>query len=147
MTELSLAAAALLVAAAISEFVLHGTKLQTGLARVLIVWIAVYVSAIAWFGRHATVGPIAFSVFWGGAFLVWFGVRSHLESSILLRMLVLLRKGAMTDLRVVEKYVAVYGESMRVAELSRGGLVAGNRDDIRVTPKGKVILTLASRLR
>lgn len=144
MTILALAIAAVLIPAIGSELALQGKKLQTALARVLVVWVAAF-AAVA----GAVVRPDlpAVAVFWCGAFLLWFGVRSHVESSILLRMLYLLRRRPMTDAELMAEYASVYGESMRLAELGRGGLVVEDRGGVRVTPKGKVVLRFASKLR
>jgi hypothetical protein len=144
MTELVVVAVSVLVAMAGSELVLRGAKLQTGLTRVLALWAVVYLIAIVWFVRAGDAAVLAFTTFWGGVFLLWFGVRSHLESSILLRMLVLLRNRSMSDGRLLDEYAALYGEPMRVAELSRAGMI---RDGMRVTPKGKAVLFVASKLR
>src|SRR5207245_4000350 len=139
MTGISLAAAAVLVPMVGSELALGGTKLQTGLTRVLIVWIGGYVAAMSWLVRDADSGLVALTIFWGGAFLVWFGARSHVESSILLRMLFLLRQCPMSDARLVDEYTARFAESMRLAELCRGGLIDNQGDRMRVTPKGRAI--------
>jgi hypothetical protein len=147
MTGMSLAAAAVLVPIVGSELALGGTKLQTGLTRVLVVWIGGYVAAMSWFVRDADTGLVALTILWSGVFLVWFGVRSHIESSILFRMLFILRQCPMTDARLVDEYTARYGESMRIAELCRGGLIDKHGDRVRVTPKGKAILLFVSKLR
>ena len=147
MTGMSLAAAAVLVPIVGSELALGGAKLQTGLTRVLVVWIGGYLAAVSWLVRHADSGLVALTIFWSGAFLIWFGVRSHIESSILLRMLFLLRQCPMTDARLVDEYASRYGESMRIAELCRGGLIDKHGDRMRVTPKGKAILLFVSKLR
>jgi hypothetical protein len=147
MTGISLAAAAVLVPIVGSELALGGTKLQTGLTRVLVVWIGGYIAAVSWLVRDADSGLVALTIFWNGAFLVWFGVRSHIESSILLRMLFLLRDCPMTDARLVDGYTSRYGESMRVSELCRGGLIDKHGDRVRITPKGKAILLFVSKLR
>jgi hypothetical protein len=142
-----IAAAAVLASAIGSELALRGDKVQTRLTRVLAVWSAGYVAAMIWLVRDGSSGLVAFTIFWGGAFLVWFGVRSHIESSILLRMLFLLRRQPMTDARLIDEYASLYGESTRVAELCRGGILLKDRDRMRVTPKGKAILFLVSKLR
>src|SRR5258707_478561 len=108
MTGISLAAAAVLVPIVGSELALGGTKLQTGLTRVLVVWIGGYIAAVSWLVRDADSGLVALTIFWNGAFLIWFGVRSHIESSILLRMLFLLRDCPMTDARLVDGYTSRY---------------------------------------
>jgi hypothetical protein len=140
------AAAAVVIPSVGSELALGSMKLQTGLTRVLAVWIVSYAIALLLI-RNGGASAIALTIFWSGAFLVWFGVRSHLESSILLRVLVLLKDGPKTDARLVQDYSARWGESMRVAELCRGGLAVRQSDGVRATRKGKTILLLASRLR
>lgn len=147
MSVLALAAAGVVVPLIASEVALAGTKVQTGLARVLVVWTGTYLAATIWLSLHASSGVVALAIFWGGAFLVWLGVRSHLESSILLRMLVLLRQDPMTDGQLTDTYSSVYGESKRLAELLRAGLIVRSQNRVHVTPKGKAILLVVSKLR
>jgi hypothetical protein len=147
MSGLLFVAAAVLAAMVGSELVLRGTKLQTGLSRVLVAWAAVWAMALYPLLRYGGVGPVAFTLFWGGTFLSWFGVRSHIESSILLRMLYLLRRQPMSEAQVVEKYSSQYGQAMRVAELLRGGMTAKSGERTVVTAKGRAILRIVSRLR
>jgi hypothetical protein len=147
MMQLSLAAGAVLLPVVGSEFALARAKLQTALGRVLLVWLASCLAATVWLGRDGSVGVVPVTIFFGGAFLVWFGVRSHIESSILLRMLVLLRGRSLSDSRLVDEYNARYGESMRVAELCRGGLVETGVDGLQLTARGKTVLFLVSKLR
>jgi hypothetical protein len=147
MMGLLVVAALLLAAMTASEMALRGTKLQTGLARVLVVWAAVWLAGLYPLLRYGDVGPVVFTIFWGGAFLSWFGVRSHVESSILLRMLYLLRGKPMTEAQLLETYSSQYGEAMRIEELLRGRMAARNGEGMTVTPKGKAILQVVSRLR
>lgn len=142
-----LASAAVVLPIVATELALGRAKLQTALARVLVIWLIGYAAASIWLVSHGEGGFAALTIFWSGAFLAWFGVRSHVESSILLRMLFLLRKGPLGDATLVDAYVSHYGEGARVDELARGGLVAGPADAARVTLKGKVILLVASKLR
>jgi hypothetical protein len=90
---------------------------------------------------------VPFTIFWGGAFLSWFGVRSHIESSILLRMLFLLRRHPMTESALIAEYTSLYGEAMRREELFRGGLAVRTGDRVSVSPKGKAILGVVAKLR
>jgi hypothetical protein len=147
MTGVWLALAALLAAAIASELALRGTKLQTGLARVVAAWGLVFLAGVYPVLRYGSTGPVPFLIFWGGAFVSWFGVRSHIESSILLRMLYLLRQQPMTDAELVAKYGAHYGPQMRMEELLRGGLAERDGERVSVTPKGKNILRLVVLLR
>jgi hypothetical protein len=147
VTEISRTAAAVLIPVIGSEFALGRAKLQSASARALAVWIVGYLAAACWLALHGGSGVIAFTIFWGGTFLLWFGVRSHIESSILLRMLFLLRQRPMTDARLLETYASVYGESMRLDELCRGRFIVKQRDTMRITPKGKAVLRVVSKLR
>ena len=140
-------AAWLLVAIAGSELALGGTKLQTGLGRVLAVWGATYVVSGYSLARHGDIGPVAFTIFWGGAFLSWFGVRSHIESSILLRLLYLLRRHSMTETQLLAEYGSHQSEAIRVEELVRGGLASRTSGRLSASPKGKAILRIVAMLR
>jgi hypothetical protein len=146
MIVLAIVATALLVAAIGSELAVRGIKLQTGLGRVLVVWAGVYLPAVAAL-MISGVSPFSFTVFWGGAFLSWFGVRSHIESSILLRMLHLLRRGPMEQSALVAKYLTLCGQSARREELLRAGLAIENAGQLVVTDKGKNILAVVDKLK
>lgn len=137
---------ALAVALAGSELALRGTKLQTGLMRVLAVWAIVYAGLLGYMITCGSTGVIVFTLLWGGAFLSWFGVRSHIESSILMRMMFLLRKKALTSDELVHEYEAHYGESLRMEELFRGRLLE-RQDRVQITPKGRIILQIVAMLK
>jgi len=147
MTGLAIVALALLAAAIASELALSGTKLQTGLGRVLVAWGSVYLAALYPVLFHGGIGLIPFTIFWGGAFLSWFGVRSHIESSILLRMLYLLRKKSLSEAELLAAYTSLYGPEMRFEELLRGKMATRSDGVTSVTPKGKTILRVVSLLR
>ncbi len=147
MTGILIVLATLVAAMTVSEVVLHGTKLQTGLARILAVWLVAALATLYLLGRHGDVGLTPLAIFWGGAFLTWFGVRSHIESSILLRMLYLLRHRRMTEDEWVQQYEARYGHDVRVRELVRGRMVSTHDGRLSLTGKGRAILRIVTRLR
>lgn len=147
MSRLLVIGIALLAAAIGSEMRLRGTKLQTGLGRVLVVWVLVYVIALAVLVGWASGSWFAFTIFWGGAFLSWFGVRSHIESSILLRMLHLLGHGRMAEAELIAAYLGLAGHAARTEELLRGGLATKVEGQLVVTSKGKTILAVVAKLR
>lgn len=147
MIALLVLAFSLLAVMGASEITLGGTKLQTGLSRVLIAWAVIYLPSAYALIRYESVGMVPFTIFWGGAFLSWFGVRSHIESSILLRMLFLLRRHPMTESALIAEYTAFQGEAARREELLRGGLAVRNGDRVVVSPKGKAILGVVAKLR
>ncbi len=146
MNETAVAAAALLAAAGLSELVLRGMKLQTGLVRIVAAWALPYAAAAGWSVRHDA-SVIVLTIFWIGAFLAWFGIRSHLESSIALRMIYRLRERPMREGELIDAYLSTQSESMRLAELRRAGLIAAGAGAMCVTPKGKLVLRLTSLLR
>jgi hypothetical protein len=129
------------------ELALRGTKLQTGLARVLAVHAMIAAVTLVVLLRKGEVGPVAFLLFWGGAYLSWFGARSHVESSILMRLLYLLRKGPQGEDELLRGYQSHYGEQDRLEELFRGGLAERKGDRAAPTQKGLRILRIASFLK
>jgi hypothetical protein len=147
MMILFFAIAGFLLATMISEIALRGTELQTGLSRVILVHAIVATTLLVYFAAKGGAGIVALIVFWSGAFLTWFGVRSHFESSILLRLLFLLRKGAVPEQRLLADYESHYGEAERLQELFRGNLVEQSAAGIAVTSKGKMILRIVSILK
>jgi hypothetical protein len=129
--------------------VLRSGKLQSSLGRIAIIH-AVGLAAVAALLRSSDrMAVVPVLIFWSGAALAWFGARSHLESSILLRMVHFLREGPLTREEVIARYDAHDGRAQRVAELIRGGLVAAdpNRVTLTPTPKGLRIVRVVSRLR
>jgi len=134
-------AGAFLTAVVVGEDSLTGRKVQSAIGRQLALH-ALFALAVAWimtivYGS----GGVTVLALWGGAFLSYFGVRSHIESSILLRMLVILRSGPLPAAEVVERYESTYAASERVEELVRGGLVQrDNNGNLTVSSKGRMIL-------
>lgn len=147
MTGLLIVIGWLLVVLVVSELALSGRKLQTGLARAVAAWGAVYVACVVSVTRQGDIAPVALTIFWGGAFLSWFGLRSHVESSILLRMLYVLKRGPMTRAQILDEYASHYGEATRVEELIRGGLASRTNGQLSASAKGKTILSIVARLR
>jgi hypothetical protein len=120
-----------------------GRKLHSALGAVVAVHVAGFFAS-AWF---ADVAVSAALVFWTGMFVCWFGVRSHVESSILLRMVYLLRHGPLSGNDLVRRYERHYGEAARLEELERGGLLRTTRDRTQLTGKGQLIVRTATLLR
>ena len=139
--------AAFLLAVIASEVVLGGTKLQTGLARILAVHSLLAAVLLAYLFLNSPGALVAAVIFWAGAFLAWFVVRSHAESSILLRMIFLLRSKPRTRDQLIAEYSAAYGGSLRLEELLRGGLARQGATGIEVTAKGRNILRIVSLLK
>ncbi|MFN0244245.1 MAG: hypothetical protein ACKVWV_15255 [Planctomycetota bacterium] len=122
------------------ELVLRGSKLQSRLLPVVAIHAGFALFALLWLGRDAAFawGPAV--VLWAGAFLVWFGVRSHVESSILLAMLrVLHEHGSMSEAELLARYREHHGASARLDELRRGGYIESTAGTIVVTHKGRTV--------
>ena len=135
MNDVLIFAAGFAAAIVATELVVRD-KLQTGLARVLIV----HVLASAAAALTARGLPLAAGfVFWSGMFALWFGVRSHIESSILLRLLTSLAVRPATRDELLQRYAALHGRSDRVDELIRGGLVRAGADGVTPTAKGRFV--------
>jgi hypothetical protein len=147
MTELILVVAAFFACIVLCELVLKGTKLQTGLVRVIIVhgicWIALLIYLVA----NNQSGIIAVTIFWAGGFLTWFGVRSHIESSVLLRMLYLLKQKPVSGNELLSSYHSHYGKDLRIEELIRGGLLESSSAQLRASRKGNLILRIVQLLK
>ena len=147
MREILLLVFGFFLATVSSEALLRGTKVQTGLARVVVAhgfWFA-----IVWVLMMRTNGfsIVTLLIFWAGAFLTWFGVRSHIESSILLRMLYLLRSLPRTGNELLRDYQSHHSEASRLEELFRGGLLERKSGEIKVTSKGRFIASVALHLK
>lgn len=147
MIDLAIVLIVLSVAIVTSEVRLGGRKVQTALPQLLVVWGVLGLMIMAHFGAARGRGFFVFGVFWAGAFLTWFCVRSHVESSILLRMLYLLRGRARSGDELVADYERLYGEEQRRRELLAAGLAEEGPEGVRVTAKGKRILAGADWLR
>lgn len=147
MIDVGITLVLLVAAVVISEVALGERKLQTGLASVLRAWVVTGAMLLAHLALARGSGVLVAGVFWAGAFLSWFGMRSHVESSILLRMLYLLRGRTMTGDELVAAYERQYGPEQRVEELVRSGLAEKGPDGTRITAKGKSILAATDWLR
>jgi len=136
-----------LAAVIASELALLGTRVQTGLGRVMLVHVLVLVAVYWALSTTGEIGAITLLLFWTGASLSWFGVRSHIESSILLRMLFLLRQSSMKQEELLGEYESHYGESQRIEELLRAGLIQKTSGGMVPTNKGMWILRIVSLLK
>jgi hypothetical protein len=148
VTDLLALVGAFAATALLSEVFLRSRKLQAALVRVLGVHaIGLIIALVVLLPRHRISG-VPILVFWSGAFLAWFGVRSHIESSILLRMVHILRRGPMRADGLIASYVSYYGPGERVEELVRAGLMTRSHDGpgLVLTGKGRLIARVALRL-
>ena len=140
MIDLAIVTLVLGIALVWSEVSLGGRKVQSALPSLIKVWGILGVMIMAHFFMARGGGALVFGVFWAGTFLTWFGVRSHVESSILLRMVYLLRERGRSGEQLLAAYDSLYGPEERRQELFRSGLVEAEGAGVRLTAKGRRIL-------
>lgn len=141
--------AAFLITSAVSELLIRRRSVQGSLARLGAAHVA-GLSATVWLlVRDGSLGLFPLVLFWGGAFTAWFGVRVHLESSILFRMLHMLEDHAQSRASLVSAYEARYGGPQRLQQLVRAGFVAipASGEAVSLTPKGLIVSRIACFLR
>ncbi len=135
---------AFLLAAIASELPVRGRKLQSRLFLLLCIHAVALLSVLFFLNSAYGLCPASILIFWAGAFLTWFGVRSHLESSILLRMLSFLRTGPHSKDELLRRYASHDSTLSRTNELVHAGLLQQAPDGFSVTSKGRLILRLAA---
>ena len=79
-----------------------------------------------------------------GSFLTWFGIRSHIESSILLRLCCSSLSDSRSEDEMLELYKSRFGWQSRIEEACNAGLI--DHQSGAITNKGKRIVTLFSLL-
>lgn len=129
----------------VSELVMFGRKIQTSFISVFIVHLAtaLIIYLILSLNNHPSL--ILITIWWAGSFLSWFIVRSHIESSILLYMIYLLRENpGITVAQLLERYHSYYGADRRLEELIKGNYVERTHQGIVVSAKGMLIVKLLS---
>ncbi|MFC2158744.1 hypothetical protein ACFLT9_12990 [Acidobacteriota bacterium] len=116
---------------------LLGSKLQT---RLNIIFLFFILSLILACLLIREIHPVYVILLWGGFFLAWFGVRSHIESSILLRILHMIHKNpGISPKELIRDYEEIQGTSERLAELERGGFFEPDGSSFTLTSKGRYV--------
>jgi hypothetical protein len=131
------------------EGLLKSRKLQGAVGRIVITHAIGLAALIAVLVPSHRLGIVPIFIFWSGALLCWFGVRSHIESSILLRMVHMLRRNPVRGRDLTSQYESFYGRTQRIEELLRAGLLRADLERATMTPtrKGTLIAELVLRLR
>ena len=137
---------ALILSGCLNEFFAQGRKLQSWAGKAFCSHLLVGCAVVAYLVAVRQGAVISFLIAWSGAFLSWFVIRSHLESSILLRMLILLRTANLPADGVVHKYQSFYGSGQRARELMQANLIVRSGEECRLTRKGKLVLKVAGLL-
>jgi hypothetical protein len=128
------------------ELLLQRAKLQTRFTRILMAHILFAVGGMIFLHRLYGIHSLAVAVFWLGGFLSWFGIRSHVESSILIRMIFLLRQQPMRPEELIIDYKRHYSSALRLEELQRSGLLDRKGNQLQLTKKGECVLRIARLL-
>ena len=132
----------------VSEFVVRSGTVQAVLGRVAFVQVIGLISVITALVATGGISVVSVLIFWSGAYLTWFGVRSHLESSILLRFIYFLGSGPAAGPDLVSRYESFYGLAQRQRELFRAGLIAiTDQSTTKLTRKGAAVASVVLRLR
>ena len=80
---------------------------------------------------------VVLAIFWLGLFLAWFGIKSHIESSILFRIIFLLKKSpSETPESLNDKYKKENGPGVRLSELVKGGFLDSFDSSYSLRTKG-----------
>ena len=123
---------------------LIANRLQSAFGRIVTAHAVGLALALALVRR---VEPGAVVVFWIGMSTVWFGMRSHLESSILLQVLAALRDGPSARSAILARCLHDYGPEARAGELVRGGFLQATSHGLEPTRKGRLVARIAPLLR
>jgi hypothetical protein len=128
----------------LSELFLRKNKIHTSLVSIIIMHVVVFlVLYLLQPIINIKLNLIAVIIFWAGAFLAWFVVRSHLESSVLLQMIHLIGKHSdISKDNLCSLYESVYSPELRLKELIKGGLIENNPNKVIVSRKGHLIVSI-----
>jgi predicted transcriptional regulator len=125
-----------------AEIVLKGRRLQSNVKRVVPLYIVMALCCITIGAYTHYPHPIVILMYWCGYFLTWFGIRSHLESSILLKMLTTLQKSSLSRDELMKAYLQSYSIRSRITELENSGLLESKKDIVSITTSGKKLLSI-----
>lgn len=132
-------------ATAAGQALLRGDKVQARLGRVAAIHLLIALPLMVALARWGETSPWALLLFWSGAGLTWFVVRSHLESSILLAMLDEVARGTSDRDELRRRLPARHGAGARIRELETAGLI-DNGAELRITRKGRLVSTFFAAL-
>lgn len=140
MTAIVVILFAFLVAMGIGEIVLVRQKVQFAAASLALVHGVIFMMTTICATALGEVAPVSVLLFWAGAFLLWLGIRSHIESSILLRMLYLVKESnnSMARSALVHLYDQHHGADPRLLELEKSGFIARRSGRVEILAKGRL---------
>jgi hypothetical protein len=147
MGEVGVLLGASFLAVAASEMGLRGRRVQAAVLELSSIFGSLGIATACYAELVHGHGAVLLAIYWVGGFLVWFAVRSHVESSILLRMIYLLRDRPSTPGELLKLYESGYGLGERLNELERAGLIDTGPDGMRATRKGAWVVRAATWLR
>lgn len=124
----------------LSELVLGDKKIQTVVFKLFFAFIVVLGLLIACLATVSTNNLFVFIVLELGVFISWFGIRSHLQNSILLRFTCYLREDSLTKSQLINVYQKNHGLKEKMKELEEAKLIRVDQQFFELTPKGKLVL-------
>jgi hypothetical protein len=139
--------AAFALAVAATESVLSRRRTQSAAGTVFAVH-AVFAAAWAALAYgFAALAPVPVLLFWGGALLVWIGIRLHIESSILLRMAWLVsQSGSLPRAALLARCASENGTRARIDALAEGGFLQERDGELHLLRKGRSIARIVAWL-
>jgi hypothetical protein len=138
--------AAFAAATLISQGWLRGGKVQAGAAPVAAIHLGCAAPVLVALALRPDADLLGAILFWIGAGLAWFVVRSHLESSILFVLLDEVAGGCSDRDELLRRFHAREGLRARLDELARAGLIEERAGGTAVTGKARLVLAGFARL-
>jgi hypothetical protein len=142
VTALVGTALAFALAIGAEALLLRGRRAQSGLGALLALHVAVAAGWCLAAGRLLGAPALPIALLWAGAWLLWLGVRLHIESSILLRMVRLLRDAPLPAAELLTRCESQYGVAARLRELERGGFVRRDGERFALQARGRAVAAL-----
>lgn len=142
MSALAICGGAFVLAIALPEAWLRRSTMLAQLPKVVVMHACFAAPATVYLLASGAGSAGALWVAWAGAFLIWLTVRSHISSSILLRMVHMLWQGPLSASELTARYELDHGSEHRARQLRSAGLTRGEAQ----TLAGRALAFLGRRL-
>jgi hypothetical protein len=142
MSALAICFVAFLLAIVLPEPFLRRSTMLAQLPKVVAVHAGCAAPTTAYLVACSAGSAGALWVAWAGAFLIWLTVRSHISSSILLRMVHMLGERPLSASELTARYELDHGSEHRARQLESAGLTRGRAR----TLAGRTLAFLGRRL-
>jgi hypothetical protein len=123
----------------------RGKNILSAVKIIIMTHLCILIAVLSFVVTNHIVSPIAVLIFWGGAFLFWYGVRDHIENSILLRMVyMVLSCKSINPNKLFSLYESQYGVEPRLKKLERSGFIKYKNEDVQILDKGHRVVKMLS---